>query len=264
METNCSNCRQAITGNFCSNCGQKKYKRIDKKYIWDEVQYTLLHTNKGFLYSVKNILKNPGKTAREFIDGNRVNHYKPILLAFVLSTISAFISYKIIGFNTIMKDIYTQKGMYSDLMNDMLSFSSSYNSFIMLFCIPFFALMTKIAFRKWGHNYYEHLVMNAYVLAFYTLVNIILLYPLIYFMKNNLEIFEMFSVVAMMTVPFILVWFYKGFYPEKSLISIILRVLLILFMMFILFILLIIAGTIAYLVMYGAEAAQRAQYNSIQ
>jgi hypothetical protein len=53
MEKNCPNCNRVITGNFCSNCGQKKYKRIDKKYIWEEIQYTILHTNKGFLYSVK-------------------------------------------------------------------------------------------------------------------------------------------------------------------------------------------------------------------
>ncbi len=84
MESNCKNCNEIIVENFCGNCGQKTYKRIDKKYIWDEIQYTLLHTNKGFLYSVKNILKNPGKTAREFINGDRVNHYKPILLAFAL------------------------------------------------------------------------------------------------------------------------------------------------------------------------------------
>lgn len=56
----------------------------------DEIQYTFLHTNKGLLYSIKHILKNPGNTAREFIDGNRVNHYKPILLTFLLGGIAGF------------------------------------------------------------------------------------------------------------------------------------------------------------------------------
>ena len=97
MENICKNCNQVITENFCANCGQKKYKKIDKKYIWDELQYTVFHTNKGLLYSVKNILKNPGKTAKEFIDGNRVNHYKPILLVFVLSGIATFISFKVLS-----------------------------------------------------------------------------------------------------------------------------------------------------------------------
>jgi hypothetical protein len=57
MEDNCKNCGTLITANFCSNCGQKKYKRIDKKYLIDELQYTVLHTNKGFFYSVKKFLE---------------------------------------------------------------------------------------------------------------------------------------------------------------------------------------------------------------
>lgn len=53
MNNTCPNCKNIIHGNFCSDCGQKSYRRIDKEYIWEELQYTLLHTNKGFLYSVK-------------------------------------------------------------------------------------------------------------------------------------------------------------------------------------------------------------------
>lgn len=64
MENNCLNCSRPITENFCSNCGQKKYKRIDRKYLIDEVQYLAVHTNKGFFYSIKNVARNPGKTAK--------------------------------------------------------------------------------------------------------------------------------------------------------------------------------------------------------
>jgi hypothetical protein len=116
---NCQNCNNPIEVNFCSNYGQKKYKRIDKKYIWDEVQYTTIHTNKGFLYSIKKILKNPGKAAKEFIEGNRVNHYKPIALAFILSGISGFISYKIIHLNDLQrnKEISGRSKDLNDLEN---------------------------------------------------------------------------------------------------------------------------------------------------
>ena len=105
MEATCLNCNTEIAQNFCANCGQKKYKRIDRKYIWDEVQYSTVHMNKGFFYSLKNTLKNPGKTARTFIDGNRVNHYKPIALAFILSGISAFIAYKMVGLGELTEKV---------------------------------------------------------------------------------------------------------------------------------------------------------------
>ncbi|MBC8645230.1 DUF3667 domain-containing protein [Flavobacterium lindanitolerans] len=74
----------------------------------DEVQYLAVHTNKGFFYSLKNVARNPGKTAKKFIDGDRVNHYKPILLAFVLSGISAFLSFKVIKSDVIMENYMQQ------------------------------------------------------------------------------------------------------------------------------------------------------------
>jgi hypothetical protein len=259
MELNCQNCNEIITAHFCSNCGQKKYKRIDRKYILDEIQYTFLHTNKGFLYSVKNIIKNPGKTAREFIDGNRVNHYKPILLAFVLSGISAFISFKIIGLEKIMSSIYAKENINSEFMNDYMTITSSYNSIIMLLLIPIFALFTKLAFRKWGHNYYEHVVMNSYILCYYTLFNIFIVYPLMFIMKNNVEYFSYFTSLSMLAVPFMLVWFFKEFYSDKPLKSIIGRVGVTIGLMilgFIIFMMMIFIGTVIFAAIKGPEALE--------
>lgn len=219
----CSNCASEITNNFCSSCGQKKYKRIDKKYVLDELQYTLLHTNKGLFYSIKKILKNPGKTAREFIEGNRVNHYKPVLLVFLLSGISAFISYKVLGFAEVMTTINNKQYGNSQLMADIMSIVSNYNSIIMLLFVPAFAITTKLAYWKWGHNYYEHIVMNCYILSAYTLFSMIVVYPLMFILKKTPDTFLIISQISFLIVPFILVWFFKSFYPEKHLKSIILR-----------------------------------------
>lgn len=259
MEQNCQNCNTLILNNFCDNCGQKKFKKIDRKYIWDEIQYTFLHTNKGFLYSVKNIIKNPGKTARSFIDGNRVNHYKPILLVFVLSGISTFISLKIIGFEKIMSTFYAKETLSSEYMNDLMTSLKSYNSILMLLLIPVFALSTKLAFRKWGNNYYEHVVINAYIVCVYTLFSIIIISPLLYLFKNNMDYFKMISSLTILNVPFILVWFFRGFYPTRPLKSIIGRVLLTLTFLFILFLLLTLfaaLGGVVYAIIAGPESLE--------
>lgn len=227
MESNCTNCGAVITQNFCANCGQKKFKRIDKKYLFDELQYTVLHTNKGFLYSVKRLIQNPGKTARTFVDGNRVNHYKPILLVFVLSGISAFISFKLIGFNHIMESYYEQQKLASPMMKDFSTIWSTYNSLIMLMLIPLFSVFTILFFRKWGHNFYEHVVMNAYILAFYTICSIVLVYPVLYLVKDNTATFFTITSYSILILPAAMSWFYKGFYPEKKWWPIIGRVLLV-------------------------------------
>jgi hypothetical protein len=150
MVENCKNCNEAITGNFCVNCGQKKYKKIDKKYVLDEIQYTFLHANKGLLYSIKNILKNPGNTAKEFIDGNRVNHYKPILLTFVLSGISTFLSYKVLGIKEIMSAYNADKHVESKFMDDSLTVISSYSSIITILLLPFLLLRQKLHLKNGG------------------------------------------------------------------------------------------------------------------
>jgi hypothetical protein len=120
----------------------KKYKRIDRKYLIDELQYNVLHTNKGFFYSLKKILRNPRKTAKEFIEGSRVNHYKPILLTFLLSGISAFISFKFLDTTRIMKEYYTSLKMPETTSNNLMTFLSSYNSLIMLISIPVISIIT--------------------------------------------------------------------------------------------------------------------------
>lgn len=225
MVENCQNCNEVITLSFCSNCGQKKYKRVDRKYLWDEIQYTVIHTNKGFLYSVKSVLKNPGKTARQYIDGNRVSHYKPISLVFVLSGIATFLSYKVLKLKEVTNAYFSQQHLNSGFMNDAMSFMSSYTSLLMLLLVPLFALTTKIAFRKWGHNYYEHVVMNAYILSFYTLASIVFVYPVMFLFRHDPAIFFEITQFSMLLVPVMLVWFFKGFYKDKPIKSIILKVL---------------------------------------
>lgn len=216
MEVACLNCGSEITQNFCPSCGQKKYKRIDRKYIWDEVQYSTVHMNKGFFYSLKNTLKNPGKTARIFIDGNRVNHYKPIALAFILSGISAFISFKVIGYGDIMIAMQDEQVAKSEMMQDLNTFNQTYSSLIFLALIPFFALFTRWSFKSWGHNFYEHVVMNAFILAYYNIISIIIFYPLLYFFKDNMSAVMNLTTAATLSFLIIIPYFFKEFYKEHS------------------------------------------------
>lgn len=223
MEISCQHCNNDIHANFCSNCGQKRFKRIDKRYVYDEVQYTLLHTNKGFLYTVKNLIQNPGKTAKNYIDGDRVNHYKPLLLTFVLCGISAFISFKIIHMEKFMIEMYKEQ---AKIMADFQSFITRYNTFLMLALIPLFSFGSYLSFKKWGHNYFEHIVINSYIISIWTIGNIILTYPLMYIFRNNMEILPLIFMLAFLIIPVVFIWFFKEFYSQKNTKSVMGRVAL--------------------------------------
>lgn len=143
-----------------------------------------------------------------------------------------------------MSVYFSQMHINSNFMGDIMSFMSSYNSILMLLYVPLFAITTKIAFKKWGHNYYEHVVMNAYIISFYTLVSIIIVYPIMFFFKHSPSVFLNLSQFSVLLVPIILVWFFKEFYQEKNLKSIIIKVFGILGLTILGYIIILIFGSV--------------------
>ncbi len=124
-----------------------------------------------------------------------------------------------------MNDYYTQKNINNSQLEDFMNFLSSYTSIIMLLLIPLFALSTWIAFKKWGYNYYEHHVMNAFILSFYTLISILFIYPVMFIFRHSPNVFILITQLSLLIVPLILFWFFKTFYKNKPVKSIVLKVL---------------------------------------
>lgn len=228
MSEICKNCSDEILLNFCGNCGQKKSKRIDRNYIKDELQYTVLHMNKGFLYSIKKILRGPGKTAREFVEGNRVNHYKPILLVFVVAGISAFLTNTFIHPEEIMVKFYESQGKTGIEASSGIAASSfiyKYSAIVMLATVPFMAFFTWLTFRKWGYNYYEQVVITAYSLVFLQVLSILIVFPLQFIFKDNLNLFITIpSLVSMLLMIGTFIWFYIDLYNNKSAGEVVMRI----------------------------------------
>lgn len=246
MSEICKNCSNEIELNFCGNCGQKKAKRIDRKYIKDEIQYTVLHMNKGFFYSIKTILKAPGKTAREFLDGNRVNHYKPLLLVFVIAGISAFLTNVFIPHPEEIVNAYYQKNNIKTPfnVNSFYTFFFKFHALIMLLSVPFIAFFTWISFKKWGYNYYENIVINAFCIIYLQVLSIIFVFPVQYFLKGNPTLFMSVPTLLSVIISFICFpLFFINLYNNRSTGDVILRLLVFAGIIFIsFFILCIIAG----------------------
>jgi hypothetical protein len=160
----------------------------------------------------------------------------------------------VIHLNAIIKEHLIAQKQNSVFMNDYISFTTTYNTIIMLLLIPFFAIFAKLAFRKWGQNYYEHIVMNAFGLSSFIIVSLFTYYPILYLVKSNTTLFARITNLSLLLVPFIMVWFYKGFYPDRKLKSILSRVFLLLFMVFVFCVILFIASFSLYIYSNGPEA----------
>lgn len=161
--TNCKECNKQIIENFCSNCGQPaKLKRIDKHYISHEVLH-LLHFEKGFLYTAKELIKRPGYSIREFINENRTKHMKPVAFLILTSLLFTLIAHIFHA-----DDIYNGKENLEfgkSSINDILHWVQTHLGYANILMGIFIALCVKLFFRKYKYNLFEITVLLCFVMG---------------------------------------------------------------------------------------------------
>ncbi len=248
METNiCKNCASTFEGKFCSNCGQKTaVGRLDWHYIQEEIKYTFLHINKGFLYTSKQLVTQPGRMIREFIEGKRVNHYKPILYIFVLAGLNGLLNHYV-DIKKIVSSISTTESS-NKLPFDPMEFTywvSDHYAAFELILLPITALCSWLAFRKWGYNFVENIIINAYVGGLRLLINV-LLFPLQYFSQGT-NLFFVFTSVISLGYLVVTAWAYIQLYEKKDIAYTILRLMLFGFYFFLIYFA-VIMGLVIYVV----------------
>lgn len=186
----CKNCGTSFLGKFCPNCGQKaNTQRLGWSYLKDEFNYTFLHVNKGLFFSIKELIIRPGDTIREFIEGKRVNHYKPLLLVFVLAGISVLLS-SLYNIDAIFKGL-GYKGQQLLMQKKINSFTLKNYAILEMILIPYLSFFSWITFKKYGYNYIENIIINAFIGAQRLLFSI-LLFPITYFLPYKLFMISFF------------------------------------------------------------------------
>lgn len=213
----CKNCNQKIDSNYCSNCGQASHTHaINFQYLVHELQHGFLHVDKGVLFTLKELFTRPGDSIREFIEGKRVNHFKPVIsLVIILATIYGLLAHY---FNMEVMDAnkINISGNYN-LFEDMLKINkwiSDHFVWISLISIPIYSLGTSIAFRKQKFNFAEHIVLNTF-LAGQKLAVHIATFPLVYLIKATPYTGSFDKFLTLIDF-FLLVWTYKYFFNQES------------------------------------------------
>lgn len=214
----CKNCGNSFHGNYCNACGQDAHTcKIDKHFIYHELQHGLFHIDKGILYTLKELFTNPGATIRLFIEGKRVKHFKPLAFLLVMAGLYAFINHYfnasvILAGQTGVKnaDISIQT------VNDYLK---EHFEFFVLLELPLISFVYYLFFKRYGTNYIEQLVINAYMSGLRTFIMLLIL-PVSYYFSTTAHILDQ-------AVPLlIVVWAYPQYYHEQPHFSVIWRAIL--------------------------------------
>ena len=160
---NCENCETQFNGHFCSNCGKAaKLKKIDKHYISHELLH-LLHFEKGFFYTVRELLTKPGISIREFLNKNRNKHMKPI--PFLILTALLF---SIVLHYTHTDEIYNDQISFlsgKTKIYDILHWVQGHHGYANLINGFFIALSVKLFYRKYQYNLFEIIVLLCFVIG---------------------------------------------------------------------------------------------------
>lgn len=239
----CKNCENTFEGNFCSNCGQKvNTVRLNWHYLKDEFKYVFLHVNKGLLYTAKQLFIRPGDTVREFIEGKRVQHYKPILMLFVLAGINGLIMH----FFPAEKFIYPNStnalsaSKQIEITKKLMDLLSSHYTLFELILLPIYSFCSWLAFKKYGYNYIENIIINCYATSLRLMIGI-LFFPIQYLLLNSPYLI-LISFLTMIPSIGYTIWLIVQLYKDKDLGNVILRMLLFCFNLALFALLLFIIG----------------------
>jgi len=195
----CKNCNTELNGEYCSNCGfPKKLKRIDRKYVFNEIS-SVINFDKGIFYTIKELLLRPGNAVKEFILEDRKRLVKPVLFLIVCSIVYS-IAQQYLNF----EDGYIN--MNFDDWNDrvfgkMFIWVSKNYGYANILLAVFITMWIKVLFKKYDYNFYEIFILLCFtmgismlIFAFFGVIERISNYPVLQFGANIAIIYTAWAI----------------------------------------------------------------------
>jgi hypothetical protein len=227
--TICKNCNQQFEGNYCNNCGQSANTHsINIHFLWHDIQEGLFHFERGILFTIKELFIRPGYTIREFLDGKRVKHFKPISFLIILATINGLL------YHYLKINIVSATNRASHFASFMNEWRANHYSIIQLLALPAFTVASWVVFRKNNRNFLEHFVLNAYLIGLLVIAGIVLV-PLFYIYRDTSRLSIVLTISHLVNFP-IAYWVYYQFFDQRDKIKLVFKILMTLLLYYFLFI----------------------------
>ena len=183
----CANCARAMAGpeqKFCPACGQPTpAHRIDWHFLGHELEHSVLHMDRGVLYTLKQLMLRPGHLIRDYIEGRRLGVVKPLLLVMLTGAAATLMAHYALDGDALGSS-FTQgveAGMHQGNANAkqaeaaatmmkvfgfVKDWMNSHLTLITLLVLPVQAAALKLTFRRFKQiNYPEWLVITSFLTA---------------------------------------------------------------------------------------------------
>ena len=244
---NCKNCENQIEGNFCSNCGQSiTVDKLNLHSFLRELADSVFQINRGLFFTIKELFLRPGYTVRNFLEGKRKNHFKPIAYVFLLSTIY-FLMSKVSDSPTLIDNFLS--GASDKVQNQdsivkfpIVTWLSNNYPYATLLLIPMFSLASFTSFLGLKRNYLEHIVINSYITGHQAIFYLFFTFISLFFDHNGITV--LIAIIISVLFNF---WTYIQFFNREKKGSIIVRLFLTYILFYIIFSIFLMAIIFPYL-----------------
>jgi hypothetical protein len=163
----CKNCSEADNWDFCPHCGQPfQPKRIDRHYVFQEIG-SALYTERGMLYTVKQMLIRPGESIRQYLAQDRSRYVKPVSFLIITSLIYTLACQ---FFHIDAKAFGPEQIEMSPAQNLFFNWTIEYHGYMSIISGLFVACWVKVFFRKSGYNLFEIFVLFCYIVGISALI----------------------------------------------------------------------------------------------
>jgi hypothetical protein len=162
----CKNCKTEISSKYCPECGQPtSLKRIDGHYIVHEIEH-VLHFERGILFTIRELVINPGQSIQNYLTENRSRLVKPIIFIIITSLIYTIV----VNLLHIEEQYITLEGGDSTTPNKIFNWMREHYGYANIIMGIFIAFWTKIFFRRYQFNYFEILILLCFVIGISMLI----------------------------------------------------------------------------------------------
>lgn len=157
----CKNCKTEVSLNYCPKCGNPRVlKRIDGAYIVHEIR-NVLNFEKGFLFTIKELIISPGKNIHDFLNENRNRLVKPVVFLIVSSLIYSLLN----NFFRIEDGYINYAGNEESATHDIFTWVQANYGYANVIMAIFIGLWLKLFFRKSPFNFFEILILLCFVMG---------------------------------------------------------------------------------------------------
>jgi hypothetical protein len=185
-----------MTGPFCSQCGEKRMEKADYSLrpFLEEAMSEFIHFDGRLMRTVKTLVRKPGELGRAYFHGGRSRYTRPMtlfvminLVFFIIQPHTSLLGYGYSNYTNVKNPsgrahLETIRAKLLKTGESEASYEARFNVLlqdqkksVLLFSVPFLALVMLILFAGNGRTYAEHLVFAVHLYTYLLVLFIFML-----------------------------------------------------------------------------------------